>query len=38
VEYNWSDNVGVIAGVEFSAAGRNTSSYVAPQIALAMAF
>jgi hypothetical protein len=38
VEYNWSGNIGVIAGVEFSAAGRNTSSYVAPQIALAMAF
>jgi hypothetical protein len=38
VEYNWSGNIGVIAGIEFSAAGRNTSSYVAPQIALAMAF
>jgi hypothetical protein len=38
VEYNFSDNVGIIAGVEFSVAGRNTSSYVAPQIALAMSF
>jgi len=38
VEYNWSGNIGVIAGVEFSVAGRNTSSYVAPQIALSMAF
>jgi hypothetical protein len=38
VEYNWSDSIGVIAGVEFTVAGRNTSSYVAPQIALAMAF
>lgn len=38
VEYNWSGNMGVIFGVEFSAAGRNTSSYVAPQVALSMAF
>lgn len=38
VEYNWSGNIGVIAGVEFSAAGRNASSYFAPQIALSMAF
>jgi hypothetical protein len=38
VEYNWSDSIGVIAGVEFTAAGRNTSSYFAPQIALAMSF
>ena len=38
IEYNWSGNIGVIAGVEFSAGGRNTSSYVAPQIALSMAF
>jgi len=38
VEYNWSGAIGVIAGVELSAAGRNTSSYIAPQIALSMAF
>jgi hypothetical protein len=38
MEYNWSGSVGVIAGVEFTAAGRNTSSYVAPQIALAVSF
>jgi hypothetical protein len=38
VEYNWSDNVGIIVGVEFSAAGRNTSSYIAPQIALSTSF
>jgi hypothetical protein len=38
VEYNWSGNIGVIAGAEFSAGGRNTASYVAPQIALSMAF
>jgi hypothetical protein len=38
IEYNWSGNIGVIAGIELSAAGRNTASYVAPQIALSMAF
>ena len=38
VEYNWSGSVGVIAGVEFTTAGRNTSSYVSPQIALAISF
>lgn len=36
VEYNWSDSIGVIAGVEYTIAGRNTASYFAPQIALAM--
>ena len=36
VEYNWSGSVGVIAGVAFTTAGRNTGAYVAPQIALAM--
>lgn len=38
VEYNWSDSIGLIAGVEFTVAGRNTASYVSPQIALAMSF
>jgi hypothetical protein len=38
VEYNWSGSIGVIAGLEFSVAGRNTPSYVAPQVALSMAF
>lgn len=38
VEYNWSDNTGIIAGVEFSVAGRNTPAYVAPQIALSTSF
>ncbi|MDR3527217.1 MAG: transporter [Rhizomicrobium sp.] len=37
VEFNWSSKVGVIIGVEFSATGRNTASYVAPQIALSVA-
>jgi hypothetical protein len=34
IEYNFSSHVGAIAGVEMSVAGRSTSSYVAPQIAL----
>ena len=38
IEYNWSGNAGLIAGVEFTAAGRNTSSYVAPQVAVAISF
>jgi len=38
IEYNFTSSVGLIAGVEFSAAGRNTPSYIAPQIALTMAF
>jgi hypothetical protein len=38
VEYNWSPNYGIIAGVLFNFAGHNASSYVAPQIALNMVF
>jgi hypothetical protein len=38
VEYNFSARVGVIVGVQFSVAGRNTASYVAPQIALSISF
>jgi hypothetical protein len=38
IEYSWSNNSGIIVGAEFSAAGRNTSSYVAPQIALNLVF
>jgi len=38
IEYNWSDSIGIIAGVEYSVAGRNTPSYVAPQIALSTSF
>jgi len=38
VEYNWSPNAGLIFGIEFTAAGRNTPSYVAPQIAVAVSF
>jgi hypothetical protein len=38
VEYNFSSHVGMIAGVEMSVAGRSTSSYVAPQIAVSASF
>ena len=38
MEYNFSGRMGLIAGVEFSVSGRNSASYVAPQIALSMAF
>ena len=38
IEYNWSSSTGLIAGVEFSAAGQNAPSYIAPQIALSMVF
>jgi hypothetical protein len=37
-EYNWSADGGMIFGIEFTAAGRNTPSYFAPQIAVAMSF
>lgn len=38
VEYHFSPTLGLIAGVEFSVAGRNTSHIVSPQIALGMFF
>ena len=38
VEYNWAANAGLIVGVDFTVAGRNTASYVAPQIAFAFSF
>jgi hypothetical protein len=38
MEYNWSANAGLIFGIEFSATGRNTSSYIAPQFAVAWSF
>lgn len=34
LEYNLSGNVGIIAGVDFSLAGHNSSAYFAPQIAI----
>lgn len=38
IEYNWSSHMGLIVGVELSAAGRNTPAYVAPQIAVSTGF
>lgn len=38
IEYHFSPTLGLIAGVEFSVAGRNTSHIVSPQIALGMFF
>ncbi|HEY4294590.1 transporter [Luteibacter sp.] len=38
VEYHFSPNMGLIAGVQFTVAGRNTDDYVAPQVALNMVF
>jgi hypothetical protein len=38
VEYNLSANAGLIFGVAFTAAGRNTASSIAPQIALSLGF
>ena len=34
IEYNFTSRAGLIVGVAFSVAGRNTSSYIAPQAAL----
>jgi len=34
LEYNFTENTGVIFGVELTVGGRNTTSYIAPQIAL----
>ncbi|MEO7054629.1 MAG: hypothetical protein ABI191_06615 [Rhizomicrobium sp.] len=38
IEYNPTEHVGIIAGVEISMAGRNTPSQVIPQIAVNMFF
>jgi hypothetical protein len=38
IEYNPSEHIGIIAGVEISMAGRNTPSQVIPQIAVNMFF
>jgi len=38
VEYHFSSRMGLIAGVQFTVAGRNNSDYVAPQVALNMVF
>jgi hypothetical protein len=38
VEYHFSSTLGLIAGVQFTVAGRNAPAYVAPQAALNMVF
>jgi hypothetical protein len=38
IEYNISGSLGIIVGVAFSVAGYNTSSYIAPQIAISKTF
>lgn len=38
VEYNFNGNYGVIAGVHYSLAGRNNSSFVQPQVSFMMIF
>jgi hypothetical protein len=38
VEYHFNATLGLIAGVQFSVAGRNAPAYVAPQAALNMLF
>lgn len=38
VEYHFSATMGLIAGVQFTVAGRNQADYVAPQVALNMLF
>ncbi|HKE95844.1 MAG TPA: hypothetical protein VKB34_16120, partial [Povalibacter sp.] len=38
IEYNWSGNIGIIAGARWFAAGRNTSATITPAVALNMVF
>jgi hypothetical protein len=38
IEYSWSADAGIIAGVAFSAAGRNAASFIAPQVAISLSF
>ena len=38
VEYHFNASIGLIAGVQFTVAGRNVTDYVAPQAALNMVF
>ncbi|MGY2736933.1 hypothetical protein ACVWYO_004607 [Sphingomonas sp. UYP23] len=38
LEYNLSGHLGIIAGVDFSIAGHNSTSYFAPQFAVSMSF
>lgn len=38
IEYNFSERVGLIAGVHFSVAGRHNDAFVAPQVAVNVNF
>lgn len=38
LQYNFSDRVGLIAGVHFSVAGKHNDAFVAPQVAVNIAF
>jgi hypothetical protein len=38
IEYNWTSRIGLIAGVRWFAAGRNTSATATPVVALNMVF
>ncbi|RDS85968.1 hypothetical protein DWU99_01430 [Dyella psychrodurans] len=38
IEYNFNDRIGVIGGVQFSAAGRNSDAFITPQVAVNMVF
>jgi hypothetical protein len=38
IEYSWSADAGIIVGVALSAAGRNSASFIAPQIAISLSF
>jgi len=38
IEYNWNENVGLIAGVQFTVYGRNSSNFVSGQISVSWSF
>ncbi len=38
IEYHFTSKIGLIAGVEFSVAGRNSGHFISPQVALGMYF
>ena len=38
LEYNWSPNLGIIGGVQFSVYGRNSSNFVSGQISVCWTF
>jgi hypothetical protein len=38
LEYNWSSNLGILAGVQFSVYGRNSSNFISTILSLTYAF